>query len=143
MHRRSRFTMGIWKPGVQWEDRQLDCIGNQKASVCQKLDIKGVVLKGKRSHIKCYRIAVKRHCQGSQQNKQRPPSCVENKLRCRVLALFASPNREQKVYRNQLQFPHQEKQQHILDGKHCDLTAIHCQYQEVKQLGLQSHWPRC
>jgi len=70
------------------EDGQLDCIGDQKASI-KKLKIEGIVLNGERTHIKRHCIAVNAIVRAATKINS-DPSRVKNELRRRIGAF--APN---------------------------------------------------
>ena len=85
--------------------------------------------------------AVEGHAQGHQEDEQGAAGGVEDELGGGVLAPLAAPDGQQQIHRNQLQFPGQEEQQHVLDRENRDLAPIHGQQQEIEQLGFEAHRP--
>ena len=142
VHRCRGFAMGIGQPGVQRHDRQFHAEGDQQAGVGEELELRGEVLghQGRVFEGGCP-TAVEGHGQAHDQDEQGAACRVEDELGGGVLALFAAPDGQQQVHRQQFQLPGQEEQQHVLHGEHGDLAAIHGQQQEIEELRLEGHRP--
>ena len=142
VHRGRGLTVSIGKPGVQRHDRQLHTEGDEQACVAEQLEATAEVLRRQGGVLKAGGSSAKEaHGQGRQQDEQGTAGCVEDEFGGGVLALLATPDRQEQIHRDQFQFPGQEEQQHVLHGEHGDLAAIHRQEQEIEQAWLEAHRP--
>ena len=142
VHRGGGFPVGIGQPGVQGHDRELHPKGDQQPRITEQLEPRwealghqGGILKRGNSP------AVEGHGQPRQQDEQGASCGVKDELGGGVLALFATPDRQQQIDGQQFQFPGQEEQQHVLHGEDGDLAAIHGQEQEEEELGFEGDRP--
>ena len=106
--------MGIRQPGVKRKYRQFDRERHKESAVHQQLEWQSVILLGEFYQIEGYIIAIERHGQRCNQDKDRPDGGVKNEFGCRVQPLLTTPDGNQQIYRNQLKFPHKEEHQQVL-----------------------------
>ena len=116
-HRCIRLPVGIGKPGVQGEDRQLDAKANQETQVTEQA--KGAPRRagGEVGEVEADGVTREGQGQSAQQDQQGGCGRVKDELGGRVLPLLAAPDGNQQIDRHQLQFPGEEEQQEILGEK--------------------------
>src|SRR6185503_7710224 len=107
--RRGSFRACVWKPGVEWKDRKLHGEGGEKAKHdphrCMRIERcaeKILILEGVDTSCLMMR---KVESQKSDQHQQSAQLGKEEELDCRIDSLFASPNGDKEIHRNQHQFP--------------------------------------
>ena len=109
--------MGIGKPGVQREHRQFHAETHQEAEVAEQSEAAAGGAGRQLGEIQGELVSGEGEGQAADQDQQRCKRCVEDEFRGRVLPVLPSPDGDQEVNRDQLEFPGQEEQQEILGQK--------------------------
>ncbi|CAI8160193.1 MAG: Uncharacterised protein [Synechococcus sp. CC9902] len=143
-HRCVGFAVGIGKPGVQREHRQLDPESHQEAQIAEQTEAAACRAGGEIADVQRELITRKSQRQTADQDQQRGQGGVKDELGGCVLAVLAAPDGDQQIHRHQFQFPGQEEEQEILGEEDQALSRGLNQQQSEVEAGFSLDRPaRC